>query len=463
MTAGLYARISLDRRDGEGVARQLADCRELAKARGWDVAEYVDNDLSAYNGKRRPEYERLLADIRDRRVDAVVAYHPDRLYRHPQDLEAFVDAVQQAGAEVATVRAGDVDLATASGRMVARILGAVARQEAERIGERVARAEKQRAVQGRPSGGGRRPFGLTKYRTELVDHEAELLRQVAANILAGRTWHSQVEWLNSLRGPEDRRWAASTLRTTLTSPHVAGLRSYHGQVIGEATWPAILDRGTWELLRADAASRRKPGRPPSNQHLLSGLLACNKCGHSLSWHTGRVNDYRCHMGPSTNGQRCGGTQIVAGPADEHVLETVGGWLERPIFVAVLDAFLSYGDPAMGAAKAELDEIDRREILSAQQWASGVMGDDAHTAATDVLRTRRAEIEARLAGAQRLAGGAGVTAKDMAAGWAVLDIPGRREVIRLAANCPIPVGPGRGPDRRVVPVVERLAALRPVWE
>jgi DNA invertase Pin-like site-specific DNA recombinase len=43
MTAGIYARISLDRRDGEGVARQLADCHELAAKRGWDVAEYVDN------------------------------------------------------------------------------------------------------------------------------------------------------------------------------------------------------------------------------------------------------------------------------------------------------------------------------------------------------------------------------------------------------------------------------------
>jgi hypothetical protein len=146
-----------------------------------------------------------------------------------------------------------------------------------------------------------------------------------------------------------------------------------------------------------------------------------------------------------------------------VADTVGGWLERPIFVAVLDAYLSYGDPTMGAAKAELDEIDRREILSAQQWASGLMGDDAHTAATDVLRTRRAEIEARLAGAQRLAGGAGITAKDMAAGWAVLDIPGRRDVIRLAAACPIPVGPGRTNSGHVVPVADRLVALRPVWE
>ena len=69
---GIYARISLDRRDGEGAARQLADCRELAKSRGWtDIAEYVDNDISAYSGRRRPEYERLLDDLRAKRLSAV--------------------------------------------------------------------------------------------------------------------------------------------------------------------------------------------------------------------------------------------------------------------------------------------------------------------------------------------------------------------------------------------------------
>jgi DNA invertase Pin-like site-specific DNA recombinase len=466
VTAGIYARISLDRQDGEGVARQLADCRALAAQRGWtDLAEYVDNDVSAYHGKRRPEYERLLADIAAGQLTTVIAYHPDRLYRHPRDLERFVDTVQAVGADVATVQAGDVDLSTPSGRMVARILGAVARQQVERIGELVSRAKKERAAQGRHSGGGRRPFGLTEKRTALVPEEANALREVAAGILAGGSWRSQVETLNAngVRNTSGQRWEIRTLRRVLTSPHIAGLRAYHGQIVGEATWPAILDRGTWELLRADTAGRRA-GRPPSDKHLLTGLLACHHCGRKLYWYSHRRQaQYRCHLVETTTGKGCGRTSIVAGPTETYVADTVGAWLERPIFVAVLDAFLAYGDPAMGAAKAELDEIDRREILSAQQWASGVMGDDAHTAATAVLKARRAEIEARLAGAQRLAGGAGITAKDMAAGWAVLDIPGRREVIRLAANCPIPVAPGRTPDGHVVPVAERLAALRPVWE
>ncbi len=62
----IYARISSDREaDGLAVARQLADCRRLAERKGWSVVEeYVDDDVSAWSGRERPEYARMLADLR---------------------------------------------------------------------------------------------------------------------------------------------------------------------------------------------------------------------------------------------------------------------------------------------------------------------------------------------------------------------------------------------------------------
>ena len=56
----IYARISSDAEGtGLGVARQVKDCRKLAKSRGWAVAdEYVDNDVSAYSVKR--SFSRLM-------------------------------------------------------------------------------------------------------------------------------------------------------------------------------------------------------------------------------------------------------------------------------------------------------------------------------------------------------------------------------------------------------------------
>jgi DNA invertase Pin-like site-specific DNA recombinase len=335
---GVYARISLDRQDGEGVGRQVADCRELAAER-WpeaQVAEYVDNDLSAFRARRRPEYDRLLADLRAGRVAAVCAYHPDRLYRRLPDLEGLVDAVQAAGAEVVTVKAGDVDLSTASGRMIARILGSVAQHESERIGERVSRAKSDRAAQGRPAGGGLRPFGLTGDRTALVAAEADVLRDAAAAILAGESFGVVVGRMNDagVRNTTGRQWTIGNLRRTLCSPHVAGLRAYRGEVVGAATWPPILDRGTWERLRAAAATRRR-GRPPSDRHLLTGLLSCSKCGRTL-WANQRRNrasfEYRCSPAATTTGRGCGALSIAA-----EALEVL---IPEMIFAAIDDGTLA---------------------------------------------------------------------------------------------------------------------------
>jgi site-specific DNA recombinase len=76
--AAIYARISSDR-DGDqlGVRRQLADCEALAARRGWEIAErYVDDDVSAYSGRVRPEYRRMLEDLTAGIVDAVVVLGP---------------------------------------------------------------------------------------------------------------------------------------------------------------------------------------------------------------------------------------------------------------------------------------------------------------------------------------------------------------------------------------------------
>ena len=93
--AAVYARISSDDGTALGVTRQVEDCRALAASLGWTVAEeYVDNDVSAFTGRTRPGYERLLADLRDGSRDAVLVYHLDRLTRRPIELEQFLTVAE---------------------------------------------------------------------------------------------------------------------------------------------------------------------------------------------------------------------------------------------------------------------------------------------------------------------------------------------------------------------------------
>jgi site-specific DNA recombinase len=131
--AGIYVRISGDRTGaGLGVARQEEDGRALCSRQGWPIYRvYVDNDVSAYSGKRRPAWDELLADIAAGLISAVVCWHVDRLTRSPRELEEVIDLHDQRGIILATVT-GEMDLSTPTGRMLARMLGAAARHEAGR-------------------------------------------------------------------------------------------------------------------------------------------------------------------------------------------------------------------------------------------------------------------------------------------------------------------------------------------
>jgi len=94
-SAAVYARISADQGgQGLGVQRQLEDCRKLATDRGWVIgAEYVDNDISAYSGKPRPSYARMIADLKAGARDGLIVYNLDRLHRRPVEVGGVRRAV----------------------------------------------------------------------------------------------------------------------------------------------------------------------------------------------------------------------------------------------------------------------------------------------------------------------------------------------------------------------------------
>ena len=181
--------------------RQEEDCRELALRRGWTVAAvYTDNDISASNGKPRPAYRRMLGDLREGLAGAVVVWDLDRLHRRPKELEEFIELADELHIALASV-GGDVDLSTPQGRMVARIKGAVARQEADQISRRVRRKFDQLAASGHVSNGGRRPFGFTRDRMALVPQEAMIVQELAARVLAGESLHELVRDLQARKVP----------------------------------------------------------------------------------------------------------------------------------------------------------------------------------------------------------------------------------------------------------------------
>src|SRR5437016_3845839 len=101
-TTAIYARISQDRHDGQGVDRQRELCRVLAHERRWTVGEeFIDNSISAsrYSKRQRPRYVDLLTAIREGRVTRVLCFKIDRLYRRPRELEDLIDLAEAGKVE----------------------------------------------------------------------------------------------------------------------------------------------------------------------------------------------------------------------------------------------------------------------------------------------------------------------------------------------------------------------------
>src|SRR5262249_52337882 len=95
----IYARQSDDTSGlGMAVARQVQECRALARALGLgsDVELFVDNDVSATKIRKRGEYQRLLEAIKAGEHDTLLIWHNDRLHRRPIELEEFIEIAEAA-------------------------------------------------------------------------------------------------------------------------------------------------------------------------------------------------------------------------------------------------------------------------------------------------------------------------------------------------------------------------------
>ncbi|CAM3110031.1 serine recombinase [Mycobacterium intermedium] len=359
MRAAVYTRISSDPTGQQlGVTRQLDECKALAERLGWDIREtYSDNDISAYSGKRRPSFERLLTDMKAGQFEALLAWHPDRLYRSMRDLERLIEVADERRVRLRTVVGGDLDLGTSAGRMLGRILGATARQESEHKAERQRSANEQRAAAGEWVKSGQRPFGYTKT-GEPLEPEASAYRQAVADVLAGRSLRSiSIEWnQRGLLTTRGYQWTNLTLRKMLTNPLHAGLRAHRGKVVAQGNWEPLVDPDTHRGLQAFLSDpSRRPGLAFELKHMGSGRYICGRCGAKMyaSYPKGRTRLlYVCRA--KYHLARAGK------PLDEYMETLVLGYLSDP---------------------------ETRQRLTVQL--------EGETVDVDGLHTRRAALQARL--------------------------------------------------------------------
>ena len=461
MRAAVYLRQSKDRYGDElAVSRQRDDCLALCAQRGWMAVEYLDNDRSASNGKPRPDYQRMLADIRANEVQAVVAWDADRLHRRPVELEEFIDLADTKRLSLATI-GGDFDLSTPTGRGNARMKGVFARMEMEQKSARQKRAAKQLAEEDGRGWWPSRPFGYdadpdritgrwwmvrrdpaTKavtYNTILLHRtEARLVREAYSDFLAGSSLRSiAARWNEAgVRTPKGNPWTGTQVRQLLLSERNAGLREYRGEVVGGARWPAIVTEDVWRMAVAKLTdAKRRSGATRGRKYLLSNIATCGLCGSGLG------------SAISSRGQRqyhCNHCQKLSRDGvklDALITEAVVRRLSRPDAVDLL--------------RPPVDEVDTealREERRALKDRLEQLGKDFASAPPEFTQAALSDIAGKLGdidavlldpGKARVFEGI-IGADDVRAAFESLDLGRQRTIMEtLMVVTVLPVGKGTG--------------------
>ncbi len=129
----IYARVSTTRDQKPEV--QVDELRKYCVARGWNVvSEIVDQGFSGKTDQR-PGFKQLMTLVRSRKVDVVIVVKLDRLFRSLKHLVVTFQDFTELGVEFVSLR-DQMDMTTASGRLLLHVIGAMAEFEAELIRER---------------------------------------------------------------------------------------------------------------------------------------------------------------------------------------------------------------------------------------------------------------------------------------------------------------------------------------
>ena len=149
MRAAIYARVSTADQHN---AIQIRELTEYVERRGWELAGTYQDTMSGAKANR-PGLDKLMADARQRRFDAVLVWKLDRFGRSLVHCVSGIQELSSLGIRfVATSQGLDTDESNPASKLLLHILAAVAQFERELIRERVSAGIRNAKAKGTKSG-----------------------------------------------------------------------------------------------------------------------------------------------------------------------------------------------------------------------------------------------------------------------------------------------------------------------
>lgn len=433
LRALLYARVSHDVSGrGRSVDEQVAECQAWADREGWDVFQVVEETGSASRYARRPRerWEDVVTAVESGACDVLLTWESSRATRDLAVYAMLRDLC--ARHSVLWGYSGTLyDLSRREDRFRTGLDALTSEDEAARTSERVRRASRARAAAGRPHA--RAPYGYTQQRDartgQLVDfaphpEQAPVLRSVFADVAAGVPLYAIAKRLRDDDVPTPRPtkygWQGATLYRFIRNPAYRAQRVHRGQVVGPATWPALVTDELWDAANARLDDPARPARPDTTaRHLLSGIARCGVCGGPL--YVVRPRGYATYT--------CKPGGCVA--RSQRLLEQFVVDRVLALLTTRADITRPPGDDTddVAAAAAELEALRARLDAFTTAAADGDLSPAALAKVEKRLAPQITAAEARLRALRLPAALAGVDLSDPAALWDGADVDQRRTLLR----------------------------------
>lgn len=359
MRAAVYARVSTeDQAKNYSIPTQLEAMRNFAAEHGLEVVrEFIDEGISGAI-LDRPALSELREYAREKMIDAIIAYDPDRLSRKLVHLMVLADEFEREDIQLyfVTQTMGQ----SPEDKMLFGMKGLFAEYERTKLLERTMRGKLRKASEGKQPGG--RPaygYRLVDGRHEIEPKEAEVVRLIFDWLVKDGMKLTAIQKKLIKLGIPTRRgkswWQRATLYRIVTDATYTGQWYYnkHRNVPGvsghnravqtsrpKEQWipvrvPAIISVETFEAAQRQLAKNRELcSRNMRREYLLSGLLVCGNCSYKLGARTTRSRVYYgCYSKKGNNRPKICSSGNVRGDKLERVVwETVSRLLSQPELV-----------------------------------------------------------------------------------------------------------------------------------
>jgi len=353
MNAAIYCRVSTEDQEREGTSldSQLEACTKKANELGYETSNYTIQEAWSGLTLDRPKLTELREWIRNKEVDAVIAYSTDRLSRDPLHLLLLAEEFDKAGISLVFVTE-PLDNSM-EGQLLGFVRGWASKLEVIKIRERSIRGKRSRAIAGKlPSGTGHKLYGYDYMAGKGVgegiryinEAEAKWVREMYRWLVEeGLSINGITRRLRTLGVPSPTGagfWIRQTVYRILTNPAYIGKTYAFTHTYGEphrrrkpdtrrkntgVQWrpreewieipnatPPIISQELFEAAQNQLKRNKQlSARNAKHQYLLSGYVFCSRCGRRYQGYVkkwkgnGKVYEQRAY--------RCGGSQTIVDP------------------------------------------------------------------------------------------------------------------------------------------------------